>query len=97
MSTEYDSGKIRSLAKRISDTAAAVGNVGDGALRGVTREMPGNFTGAAADALQESVNDLMTDVSSISSRLTSLSRALYELAARVDYADQQAKLAIQDK
>ena len=97
MGTEYDSVKIRALARRISNAAGAVSEVNSGPLRNVTREMPDNFKGSAATALRDSVDEIMTDVKSISSQLSGVSRALYDLAARVDYADQQARAAVNSK
>jgi WXG100 family type VII secretion target len=97
MSTEYDSVKIRALAKKLAQTASAVSDVNSSTLKGVLKEIPDNFRGSAADALQESVNELMTDVSSIGTQLSAVSKALYNLAARVEYADQQAKKLIMTK
>jgi WXG100 family type VII secretion target len=97
MSTEYDSVKIRALAKKLAQTASAVSDVNSSTLKGVLKEMPDNFQGSAADALQESVNELMTDVSAIGTQLSAVSQALYNLAAKVEYADQQAKKLIMTK
>lgn len=97
MGTEYDSAKIRALAQRVSRAASAVSDVNTGSLKGVMKEMPDNFKGSAATALQESVSELMADVNAISSHLSAVSSALYNLAARVDYADRQAKSIITSK
>jgi WXG100 family type VII secretion target len=97
MSTEYDSVKIRALAKKLAQTASAVSDVNSSTLKGVLKEMPDNFQGSAAEALQESVNELMTDVSAIGTQLSAVSQALYNLAAKVEYADQQAKKLIMTK
>lgn len=97
MGTEYDSAKIRALARRISNAAGAVSDVNSGPFRNVTRELPDNFKGTAATALQNAMDELMTDVKSISSQLNGVSRALLQLAARVDYADQQARAAVNNK
>lgn len=97
MGTEYDAGKIRALARQISRAASEVADVNANSLKGVLKEMPDNFQGSAAAALQESVGELMSDIRSISSHLSAVSSALYKLAARVEYADQQAKNAITSK
>lgn len=97
MSTEYDSAEIRRLARQIQRASNAVAEVNTGALKSVMREMPDNFQGSAATALQESVNELMSDVKAISRSLTALKNSLYGLANRVEYADQQAKALIESK
>lgn len=97
MSTEYDSAKIRQLAQRISRASNAVAEVNSDSLKGVLKEMPENFRGSAATALQEEVNELMSDIRAVSSDLTALKNSLYNLAARVDYADEQAKAIIESK
>lgn len=97
MGTEYDADKIRALARQLSRTANAVADVNTDSLKGVLKEMPDNFQGSASAALQESVGELMSDVSSISSHLSAVSSALYKLAARVEYADRQAKNVITSK
>ena len=94
MSTEYDSVKIRALARQISRTAGAVAEVRSDTLNGILHEIPENFRGSAATALQESVSDLAADVSSISAHLAGVSKALNDLASRVEYADRQAQEAI---
>ncbi len=95
MSTQYDSVKIRALARQISRTAGAVAEVRNDTLNGILREIPGNFSGSAATALQESVTELAADVSSISTHLAAVSKALNDLASRVEYADREAQKAIQ--
>ena len=97
MSTEYDSVKIRTLAQQISRTAGAVSDVNRESLQNVLKEMPENFRGSAATALQEAVGELMEDVKSVSAHLTGVSQALTELARRVDLADQQAKALIENR
>ena len=94
MSTEYDSKKIRTLAKQIERAASSVSEVKSNTLQGILREMPANFRGSAATALNDRVTDLVSDVNTISSQLSAISAALNRLAAQVEYADRQAKTII---
>lgn len=96
MSTQYNSEKIRILAQRIGRTADAMSDVGNRTLKGVLQEIPDNFRGSAATALENSVDDLISDVRAVTGNLTEIRDALNALARRVEIADQQAK-AIIDK
>ena len=97
MSTEYDSAKIRCLAAQLGRTASAVNDVRQTSLQRITHEMAGNFQGEAADALELSVSELMADVTTLSTRIGEISKALYALAVRVDEADAKAKQIISSK
>lgn len=97
MSTEYDSKKIRSLAAQIGKTADAVSDVNSTTLKSVQSEMPENFKGSAATALQDSVSELMADINTVCAMLNDIKGALNSLAARVERADQQAKSIVQSK
>ena len=94
MSTEYDSVKIRRLAAQMARTVTALNNVKQTSLRSINQEMTGNFQGEAANALEQSVADLMDDVTALSSWIDGISHALYALAAQVDEADARIKALI---
>ena len=94
MSTELNSAKIRQLASQIGKIAENVSHVNSDTLRPVKNEIPDNFVGKAGTALDESVTDLMADVSSISGQLSSIQKALIALAIRLEQADQEAKALI---
>ena len=91
MSTEYDSSKIRRLAAQVGNVADSVSKVRSTNLRAIQREMPGQFSGEAAKALQDAVGDLEADIYSLSRELLGIRAALLALANRVDEADRQAK------
>lgn len=95
MGTEYDSRKIRRLAGQIGGIADAVSNVKHESLRKVRREMPENFQGAAATALQDSLDDLEADIHVLGRELCFVRSALLSLADRVDAADRAARELIQ--
>ncbi|MCD7844859.1 MAG: WXG100 family type VII secretion target [Oscillospiraceae bacterium] len=97
MSTEYDSKKIRKLAAQIGRTADAVSDVNRTTLKSVQSEMPTNFKGSAATALQDSVSELMADIATVSAMLSDIKAALNSLATRVERADQQAKSIVRSK
>ena len=90
MSTEFDTTKIRRLAAQLGRTAASVDQVRQTSLQRAKQEMPSNFKGQAADALDTSIMELMGDVRRLSSQISGISSALYALARRVDEADAKA-------
>ncbi len=94
MSAEYDTGRIRELARRIGLVADAVADVDTNTLNAARNEIPGNFVGSAAEALTDSVEELSRDIRTLSGGLGELRDALYALARRVDAADAAAKALI---
>ena len=97
MGTEYDSVKIRRLAGQIGGIADAVFEVRDQSLKSIQREIPTNFRGEAANALQDATEDLSADVNALGQELRAIRNALIALAQRVEEADRQAKLVINKK
>ena len=97
MASEYDSVKIRTLAREIGQVAEKVAEVDGNTIRAIRQELPGNFTGSAADALTQSVEELSQDVRSISSGLREVQNALLALAQRLEAADAAAKALINSR
>lgn len=97
MGTEYDTGKIRALAQAVARVSEQVSDVNTSTLRPIEQEIPENFSGEAANALSKSLEDLWTDIRTLSSGLSEISEALYALAKRVDAADAAAKSLINQK
>lgn len=97
MGIEYDTGKIRALARAIARISEQVADVNASTLRPIEQEIPGNFAGEAANAVSKSLEDLRADIRTLGSGLTEISEALYELARRVDEADAAANALIKQK
>jgi len=97
MGSEYDTGKIRELARQVGLVAENVSDIRSRTENAVRREIPENFAGSAADALSDTISDWSGDVRSISSGLTQLKNTLYALAKRLDEIDAAAKALIRDQ
>lgn len=97
MSSEYDTGKIRELARQIGRVAEDVADIRTRTESAIRREIPDNFAGSAADALSDTISEWSGDVQNISTGLTQLKNTLYALARRLDEIDAAAKAAISDK
>ena len=94
MGSEYDTWKIRELARKVGRVAEDVADIRSRTEKAVLREIPDNFAGSAADALSDTISEWSGDVRNISSGLTQLKNALYALARRLDEIDAQARAAI---
>ena len=97
MGSEYDTVKIRELARQIGRVAEDVANIRSRTENAVRREIPDNFTGSAADALSDAISEWSGDVRNISSGLTQLKNTLYALARRLDEIDAAARAVISNK
>ena len=97
MSSEYDTGKIRELARQIGRVAEDVADIRSRTENAIRREIPENFAGSAANALSDALSEWSGDVRNISSGLTQLKNTLYALARRLDEIDAAAKAAINSK
>ncbi|MBQ9459276.1 MAG: WXG100 family type VII secretion target [Oscillospiraceae bacterium] len=97
MGSEYDTGKIRALARAIAGISDQVSDVDSDTLKPIGNEMPANFCGEAANALSASVENLRTDVRTLSAELRGISRSLYDLADRLDEADAAASALIKSR
>lgn len=94
MSTQYDSEKIRQLARRIGSSADVMSDVNSHSLNSIMNEIPDNFCGSAADALDAAVDDLIADVRAVTNNLREIRSALNNLASRVEAADREAAALI---
>ncbi|MCI9655090.1 MAG: hypothetical protein HFF45_03595 [Lawsonibacter sp.] len=97
MGSEYDTGKIRELARQIGCVAEEVADIQSRTESAIRRELPDNFAGSAADALSDTISEWSGDVRNISSGLTQLKNTLYALARRLDEIDAAARAAIKNK
>lgn len=97
MGSEYDTGKIRELARQVGRVAEDVADIRSRTENAIRQELPDNFAGSAADALSDAVSEWSGDVRNISSGLTQLKNTLYALAKRLDEIDAAAKAAINSK
>ena len=97
MSSEYDTGKIRELARQVGLVADNVADIRSRTENAVLREIPENFAGSAADALADTISEWSVDVRNISSGLTQLKNTLYALAKRLDEIDAAARALISNQ
>lgn len=85
----YDTAEIRRAARQIRDCAQSVANSAEPKLRSIRGEIPNSFRGKAADALSERLEDINSDVNTISSGLEALYRALMRYADALEEADRR--------
>lgn len=97
MSSKYDTGKIRELARQIGSVAENVADIRSHTENAILQEIPDNFAGSAADALSDAISEWGSDVRNISSGLTRLKNMLYALAKHLDEVDAAARAAISNK
>lgn len=97
MGSEYDTVKIRELARQIGRVAEDVADIRSRTENAIRGEISDNFAGSAADALSDSLSEWSGDVRNISSGLTQLKNTLYALAKRLDEIDAAAKALIDGK
>lgn len=97
MGSEYDTAKIRELARQIGCVADDVADIRRRTENSIRREIPDNFAGSAADALSDTLSEWSGDVQNLSSGLTQLKSTLYALARRLDEIDAAARAAIDRK
>lgn len=97
MGSEYDTGKIRELARQVGRIAENVADIRSRTESAIRRELPDNFAGSAADALSDKLSEWSGDVRNISVGLAQLKNSLYALAKRLDEIDAAAKAAINSK
>lgn len=97
MGSEYDTAKIRELARQIGRVADDVADIRSRTENTIRGEIPDNFVGSAADALSDALSEWSGDVRNISSGLTQLKNTLYALAARLDEIDAAARALISNK
>ena len=97
MGSEYDTGKIRELARQVGRVAENVADIRSRTENAIRQELPDNFTGSAADALSDTLSEWSGDVRNISSGLIQLKNTLYALATRLDEIDAAARALIDNK
>ena len=88
---DYDSAAVRAAARKIQRCANTVNNDAKPKLKNVRNEVSSEFEGAAANALEERLGDLDSDIRSIANGLSSLSEALFDYADALDEAMEAAK------
>lgn len=89
MTVTYDTGEIRRAAKKIYRCAQSVKESAAPGLKSIRSELPETFCGRTADALSERLEDIHSDVATISNSLESLCRALMKYADALDEADRR--------
>lgn len=89
MAVIYDTGEIRRAARKIKNCADNLAESAEPKLSRVRREIPDNFQGKAAEALNDRVDDLYKDVQTIGKGLKSLYRALINYAEALEEADRE--------
>lgn len=84
---DYDSAAVRAVARKIRNCANTVEQDAKSRVKSMRSEVASEFEGAAADALEDRLGDLGSDISSIASGLSGLSDVLF------DYADELERTA----
>lgn len=92
---EYSVSKIRRLARQFDKCSSSVEQVMKDEVRKVMSDLPDGMEGNAADALENRLMDLRSDLSSISGSLDDIASDLRAFARRLEIADQKAKENIQ--
>lgn len=84
---DYDSAAVRAVARKIRNCANTVKQDARSRVRSMRSEVVSEFEGAAANALEDRLGDLGSDIASIANGLSGLSEALF------DYADELEETA----
>ena len=81
---DYDSAAVRRAARQVLNCAEIIADGAQPKLRNIRGEVDDNIKGKAADALDDRLADIDTDVRSIISGLRSLGNALNSYAAALE-------------
>lgn len=94
---KYDTSEIRRAARQVGVAAEDLNSAATRDVANLISALPGNFVGEAATALNEELNDLKSDMLSLSRGLESVMNELLRYAARLDEADREASRWIEGK
>lgn len=97
MTGEYDTAEIRLCARRIAAAASEVRELGQRDVRRVSENLGTGFKGLAADALNERLGVVGSDIVRISRGLDAVQRELLAFARRLDEADRKVAREIAGK
>ena len=91
MAQIYDTAEIRRAARTIKSSMERVTGAAEPKVRSIRQSIDGTFEGAAANALEDKLQLLDSDMQSIASALGTLSNALFRFAEALDEADRRLK------
>ncbi len=95
MSFEYNSEEVRRVAKEIERIAQNVKKLSTDNVKKMRGTVQDSLKGDAANALEDVLTDLSSDINKIGNGLDGLYKALMEYARRAELADLAAKKAIE--
>ncbi|MDO4549335.1 MAG: hypothetical protein Q4D04_14690 [Clostridia bacterium] len=94
---KHDTAQIRFVARKIQNCALSVSDVSTREVRPLRERVLSEFEGEAANALTARLEALQGDVEKLGKGIDSVYRELMSYARRLEIADEQSKMAIQNK
>lgn len=91
----YDVLELRQIASKMKNASEAVGGSGCNHIVRVQNSLAGSFQGEAADALNEELTSLRSDLQQLTNGLAAISEEIKAFARRLELADAEATKAIQ--
>lgn len=93
----YDTVEIRRAARQVGRVADTVQDLASDDVTKMINLLPGNFVGEAADALNDELADLKSDLRSLARGLESIQSELNAYARRLELLDQEMSSFIGQK
>jgi len=93
----YDVLELRQAANKISSASEAVEGTGRDHIVRVQNSLEGSFRGKAADALNEELSSLRSDLRQLANGLAAISGEIKAFARRLELADAELTDIIQKK
>ena len=91
---DYDSARVRQLARSVRSSAESIRGLSGGELRTARSSVSENLLGRTASALSGALENLSREVSQLASTLDGIASDLFDYANRLDEADRQAQQLI---
>lgn len=90
---EYDTSAIRAAAKKLDSLAFCLDDVRKSKITGVQNTIA-ELKGETVNALEEAIDELVAEINAIRKGYANGAEVLYDLARRIDEADQEARAEI---
>lgn len=89
MAFDYDSIEIKNTARRIKNVSSDIRDLSSRDIPKILAEVDSGLKGEMADALTDTLQTILRDISNISNGLNRVQSELYAFARRVEIADAQ--------
>ena len=93
----YDVQELRRAARQVNQAAQAIQGAGRDGVNRVKSGLAGSFRGDAADALDNELSSLQSDLLKLANGLAAIDKELRDYAQRLEQADRDAASFIKNK